>query len=134
MPVPLTLAVVDQPLTVARLAADAAVPPWLPVTGFTCVARTDDELSIVCESSAVEAAGARAPAESGWIALQLEGPFEFSLTGILASVLDPLADADVAIFAISTFDTDYVLVKQAQLDDAVAALRAAGHHVRLPGA
>ena len=129
LPAQLTLTVLPVQLTVLRFAPDAALPTWLPRVGFTCVTRTDDELSIVCESSAVPV-GTRAEAEAGWAALKLEGPFEFTLTGILASVLVPLADGAVGIFAISTFDTDYVLVKQAQLDQAVSTLQAAGHEIR----
>lgn len=115
-------------LAVVRLAPDARVPDWVPESGFTSVTRTADELSVVCAAGAVPAG--TAPAEAGWSLLTLVGPFEFSLTGILAAVLVPLADAGVGIFALSTFDTDHVLVKAAQLDDAVVALRAAGHTVR----
>ena len=103
------------------------MPPWLPTTGFTSVTRTADELSVVCASHAV-AGGDQV--EPGWVSLQLVGPFPFSLTGILAAVLVPLADAGVGIFALSTFDTDHVLVKGDQLDAAIAALEAAGHEVR----
>jgi uncharacterized protein len=65
--------------------------------------------------------------EPGWIALQLEGPFPFSMTGVLASFLHPLAEAQIPIFAISTFDTDYVLIKQDDVERAVMALEKAGH-------
>jgi len=65
--------------------------------------------------------------EVGWIALKLEGPFTFSMTGVLASFLQPLGDARISIFAVSTFDTDYVLIKGGQLDKARAALAAAEH-------
>lgn len=65
--------------------------------------------------------------EGGWVALKLEGPFPFSMTGVLASFIDPLAKAGIPIFAISTFDTDYVLVKDADLERASAALASAGH-------
>ena len=68
-------------------------------------------------------------AERGWRALQVAGPIDFSLTGVLASVLQPLAAARIGIFAVSTFDTDYVLVRAESLDPAIAALRAAGHRV-----
>lgn len=125
----LTLTVLDQSLAVVRLEPDAPVPGWLPTSGFTTVTRNDDELSIVCAAAAVPADAALA-VEPGWVALKLEGPFAFTLTGILAAVLDPLADAGVGIFAISTYDTDYVLVADAQRDAAVDALRAAGHTVR----
>jgi len=124
----LTLAVRDGALAVVRLAPDAPVPSWLPATGFTSVTRTADELSVVCPADAVPH-GDGVPAEAGWVRLELAGPFEFTLTGILAAVLVPLADAGVGIFALSTYDTDHVLVKGAQLGDAVTALRAAGHVV-----
>ena len=66
-------------------------------------------------------------AERGWVALKLEGPFPFSTTGVLASFLQPLADAEIPIFAISTFDTDYVLIKRQNLEQAVVVLGAAKH-------
>lgn len=68
-----------------------------------------------------------ATAERGWLALKLQGPFSFSLTGVLVSFLQPLAQAEIGICAISTFDTDYVLVKIANADAEIAALTAAGH-------
>jgi len=124
----LTLTVLDQALAVVRLEPDARVPGWLPTSGFTTVTRSDDELSIVCASAAVPD-GLGLTAEAGWLAMKLEGPFEFTLTGILAAVLNPLADEGVGIFAISTYDTDYVLVKAGQLARASSALRASGHTV-----
>ena len=69
--------------------------------------------------------GARA--ERGWLALKLEGPFPFSMTGVLAAFVQPLAEARIPIFALSTFDTDYVLIKRENLESAIVALRAAGH-------
>ena len=66
-------------------------------------------------------------AERGWVALKLEGPFPFTMTGVLASFLQPLAEAQIPIFAISTFDTDYVLIKRENLEQAVVVLGAAGH-------
>ncbi|MFD1731878.1 ACT domain-containing protein [Deinococcus malanensis] len=85
-----------------------------------------DECSLVCEEHLVPE-GARA--QRGWVALKLHGPFEFSLTGILASVLNPLRDAGVGIFALSTFNTDYVLVARNQLPATLTTLRNAGHTV-----
>ena len=131
MPVSLALQVQTGTYAVARLAPDAPVPSWVPVTGFTSVTRTADELSIVCASGAVPADVE--PVEAGWSLLTLEGPFEFTLTGILAAVLVPLAEAGIGIFALSTFDTDHLLVKHAQLDETVAALESAGHVVTRPG-
>lgn len=67
--------------------------------------------------------------ERGWRVFEFEGPFEFTLTGILAAAADPLRDAGIGIFAVSTFDTDYLMVKQDDLDRAIAALEGAGHTV-----
>src|SRR5512135_3713254 len=113
-------------LAVCRLAPDAAVPAWALVGAFFSITRTADELSLVVDEGAVPISVAR---ESGFRALKLEGPFPFSFTGVLASVLDPLAAARISIFAVSTFDTDYVLVRQEALAAALAALRAAHHKV-----
>ncbi len=97
---------------------------------FFSITRTADEVSIVCpEKDAPE--GARV--ESGWRVMKVEGPLGFSLVGILASISAPLADAGVSIFAVSTFDTDYVLVKEASLEEAVSALEGAGHSVAISG-
>jgi len=98
------------------------------------VVRTQDELSIVCTEDActedactVDRIPDGAPVERGWVALKLEGPFPFSMTGVLASFLQPLAEAKIPIFAMSTFDTDYVLIKRQNLEQAVAVLGAAKH-------
>ncbi len=125
----LTLRVVPGSLAVCRLAPDAPLPPWLVEAGgrgFTSVTRTEHELSIVGPDDAVPP-GVRA--ERGWTRLALDGPFDFALCGILLAVLRPLAEAGVGIFALSTFDTDHVLVRTGDLGRAVAALRAAGHEV-----
>lgn len=111
-------------LAVCRLNAGDAIPDWALNSAWHSVTRTPEELSIVCEESCVPA-GVRC--QPGWRVLMLEGPFDFGLTGILASVLQPLAEARVPIFALSTFDTDWVLVPADRLMDACAALQAAGH-------
>jgi uncharacterized protein len=117
--------VLPERLAVCQLAADAPVPSWAQEGGFFCVTRSTDELSIVCEDHRVPE-GVRA--ERGWVALKLEGPFPFSMTGVLVSFLRPLAEAKIPIFAISTFDTDYVLVKREDLERAKKSLVTAGHH------
>ena len=94
---------------------------------FFCVARTRDELSIVCAETCLPQNRDGWLVEGGWVALKLEGPFPLSMTGVLASFLDPLARAGIPIFAIATFDTDYVLIKNESLQQARAALGAAGH-------
>ena len=110
---------------VARLAPDARVPAWaMGPAPFLSIARTANELSIVAPAAAVPA---DVCAERGWALFKLQGPFAFDQTGILASFAAPLADAGIGLFALSTFDTDYLLVKTAQAPAAVATLLAAGH-------
>ena len=112
---------------VVRLEAGAGLPVWFsfdgPLAGAT---RRGEELSLVCAEDAVPEG---VPAEGGWRALEVEGTLDFSLTGILASLATPLADAGVSIFALSTYDTDVLLVRAAQLDLAVGALENAGHAI-----
>ena len=128
----LTLSVLPGEYAVCQLPADHAIPAWASAGELFSVTRTPEELSLVCAASSVPAdsvaAGIRHAA--GWAALKLHGPFDFALTGILAGVLNPLHTAGIGIFALSTFDTDYVLVQAAQLEQAVSALRGAGHTVQ----
>jgi hypothetical protein len=120
-----TLRLLPQRLAVCRLAPHDAIPSW--VTGeFLSITRTAVELSIVC---AEELVAAKVKCENGWRVFEVAGPLEFALTGVLAAIATPLAAAGVSIFALSTFDTDYVLVKGDKLVEAIAALRAAGHEV-----
>ena len=114
-------------LAVCRLAADDEIPQWaLTGVGFASVTRTADELSLVCAASAVPQG---IQCEQGWRLFRIEGPLDFTLTGILASVAQPLAEAGISIFTISTYDTDYVMVKEQDVEKAVHALTAAGHRV-----
>ncbi|MGE3275165.1 MAG: ACT domain-containing protein [Vicinamibacterales bacterium] len=121
---PLTLRTLGGRLAVARLAADSPLPGWVPATGFLSISRTARELSVVCDEAAVPP---EVVAERGWRALEVEGPLDFGLTGVLASLAGPLAGAGVSIFAVSTYDTDYILVREAALGTARRALEAAGH-------
>lgn len=105
--------------------ADAIIPTWASKGNFTSITRTADELSIVCRAENLPEE--IAPAALRWICLKLEGPFDFSLTGVLLSFIEPLSANRVPIFAISTFDTDYVLVPQEHAAYATTLLRQAGH-------
>jgi hypothetical protein len=109
---------------VCRLDPGDALPPWADGAGFSSVTRTAYELSIVCEQSRVPE---DVRAERGWHAFEVAGPLDFALTGILASLAAPLADAGVSVFAVATYDTDYVLVRD--VDAAREALRRAGHEI-----
>lgn len=122
----LPLKLLPEPLAIARLPPDADVPAWALRGSFVSTIRTAAELSVVAPASAVPA---NAKAERGWRALQVDGTLDFGLTGILAALAVPLADAGIPIFALSTYDTDYLLVRETQLPAARRALRAAGHTV-----
>jgi hypothetical protein len=122
----MNLDVLDGRFGIARLDPRSPVPAWVFRAGFVSVTRTDDELSIICDESVIPD---EVRPETGWRALRVEGPLDFGLTGVLSSIALPLATAGVPIFAISTFDTDYTLVREPMLNVAVAALRRAGHRV-----
>jgi len=115
----LTIQILDQKLAICRLAGDDAVPDWSTKGSFVSITRTPDELSLVCEEVLVPE---ELNAERNWRALKVKGPLDFSLTGILSSLLTPLANAGIPVFAISTFDTDYLLLKQDQLREAIRLL------------
>ena len=125
----LRLLLLEDRLAVCRLGPTEDVPSWAAGVGFSSATRTRDELSVVCPEGAVPA-GVRA--EKGWRALRVAGSMDFALVGVLASMAVPLAGAGVGIFAISTFDTDYLLVKADDLDRAIGALAASGHVVSGP--
>jgi hypothetical protein len=119
---------VQQPLlAIVQLPAGSGVPWWSAASCFLSFTRTTAEDSLVCEEVRVPEGVA---AHKGFRALRVDGRLPFHLTGVLASLANPLAEADVPIFAISTGDTDYVLVPETMLARAVAALREAGHSVR----
>lgn len=113
-------------MAVCRLPADAALPPDILDAGFCSVTRTPEELSIVLPADRAQIGW---KTETGWRMLQARGPLDFELTGIVAGLTAPLAAAGLPVFVVSTFDTDYLLVRTDRLDAAVATLREAGHEV-----
>ena len=127
----LTLRLLPYRLSICRLPASAPLPEDVLSAPFFSLTRTADELSIVCPQEAVPADAA---CEHGWRAFMVQGPLDFSLTGVLSSLADPLAQAGIPIFAISTFNTDYLLVKEDDLTAAVRALQTAGHLIINPPA
>lgn len=121
------LALLPQAFSVCRLADAGQVDLSRE---FVFFARTDRELSLVCPSRwAPEGALAR---EDGWRALRVEGVLDFSLVGILAGITGALAAAGVPVFALSTYDTDYLLVKEDRLNAALTALKGAGYTLLVP--
>jgi hypothetical protein len=111
---------------ICRLAPNASLAELNWDAPFVSVTRTRDELSIVCSA---DQAPPSAKCEASWVCFKLEGPLPFSQTGVLASFIDPLAEHGVPIFAVATFDTDYVLVKEETAASALKTLQAAGHEL-----
>jgi hypothetical protein len=123
----LDLELLRDTLAICRLRADAPLPAWAMASkGFLTVSRTPTELSITALQSTVPR---DVRCERDYRAMRVRGTLPPDLIGILASIADPLADAGVSIFAISTFDTDYVLVKTPDVSTASATLRRAGHQI-----
>lgn len=122
----LSLQVLDGTYAVCRLPADSAVPKWAEGGRLASVTRTPDELSIVCSD---ETLPPEVKAERGWRALSVQGPLDFNLAGVLAGLTTPLANAGISVFSISTYDTDYLLVRATDLERTVRVLEAAGHRV-----
>jgi len=122
----MNLVVEEFELAICRLAADFLLPTWLPATGLRTVTWTRDETSTVCVQAVVPV---DVITEGDWRALRVAGPLEFNLTGVLASIARTLADAQVPIFAVSTYDTDYVLVKRGTLHHAIDTLHSVGHEI-----
>jgi uncharacterized protein len=116
----------DGPYAIVKLKADAPVPDWAGKGSFTSITRSADELSIVCP---VESVPRDVEVQHHWICLKLEGPFPFSLTGVLLSFIEPLSSKGIPIFAISTFDTDYVLVQEEYWGISLETLQQAGHEL-----
>jgi hypothetical protein len=131
----LSLSVLPGRYAICRLVAGEPIPVWANVPtaprdagggAFVSITRTEDELSIVCPETCVPEAGS---CDRGWRCLKVAGPLDLSMTGVLAALASPLAEAKINIFAVSTFDTDYLLVKDERLGSAVETLIRAGHRI-----
>jgi len=109
---------------VVRLQPGSELPEWVDKGPFRSVTRTDTEVSVVCRDHDVPEG---VSVDRGWTVLEVMGPLDFSLTGVISSLVAPLAQAEVPIFVISTFESDYVLVRSADLARAADALEEAGH-------
>jgi hypothetical protein len=122
-----TLSCLFDTLAICRLEADAHLPSWALAGEFTSITRTADELSIVCRQADVPA---EISCEKGYHCIKVEGPLAFTVIGVLSSLTTVLARVGISTFAVSTFDTDYILVKKDQMDKAVHALLKAGYHIK----
>jgi len=116
----LTLQIFEPELAICRLPPTSPIPDWIGDKDFISVTRTPDELSIVCSEDRVPG---EVEAERNWRMLGIKGPLDFSMTGVLASLVNPLADAGIALLAISTYNTDYILVKTDCFERALGILQ-----------
>lgn len=121
------LEVLSLELAVCRLGPGDSVPGWALDSPFFCISRTEDELSVICPQDrippGVEMVG-------GWRGLKVRGPLDFNQVGVLASLAQPLAAAKISILAVSTFETDYILLRKNDIKSAVSALRKDGHSMQ----
>ena len=123
----LTLSILPHQYAVCRLDPNGPIPPWtLLGDDFVSLTRTRDELSVICMQENVPES---AKAERGWYCVKVEGPFDFSVSGVNASLAVPLAEAKISTLAVATYETDYLLIQPKDLERAIQVLEKAGHHI-----
>ena len=120
----LRLAVLDGEYAIHRLSPEHDIPSSVLKGDFFSITRTGEELSIICD---VHLPIVSEKSEAGWVCIKVLGPLDFSLTGILAKISSVLAEAEISIFALSTHDTDYILVKKDKLAVAKKVLDETGY-------
>ena len=123
----LQLNILEHHFTIHRFPANHEIPNQVYESQFYSISKTDEELSIVCNST-IQVNSEKS--DTDWSCIKVEGPLDFSLTGILAEISTILAEAEISIFAISTFDTDYILVKSEKLPFAKKVLLKSGYIFR----
>ena len=122
----LNLSLLPHKYAVCQLHPDKHIPYWSLLGDFVSLTRTHEELSIVCQQDNVPD---DIEAERGWCCLQVQGAFDFSATGVHASLAIPLAEAEISVLAIATYATDYLLIKEQNVERALQVLEQAGHHI-----
>ena len=120
------LELIEGRFAICRLDPGSEIPQWAKSGPFYSVTRASDELSVICAELAIPSA---LPCERGFRALKVEGPLDFGAIGILAALAAPLAQAGISILAISTYQTDYLLVRESQLEQSIMALTGRGHRI-----
>jgi hypothetical protein len=129
-PMNLSIAILPETFAVCTLPRDERIPAWVFNLPFWSVMRSDEEISLILADEIVPSGWT---SNRGWRALKVEGPLDFTLTGILASIATPLAQASISIFALSTYNTDFVLVKSERLQQAIQSLANAGFKIIATG-
>lgn len=123
---PLSLIVLKEKFSLCRLPPESSIPPWLQHSNWYSATRTPDELSIACPTALVPEG---VQCEKDWRCIQVAGPLGLTLVGILASLVTPLAQVNISVFSISTFDTDYIFVKSRDLELSIQTLAREGHWI-----
>nr|UWI51968.1 ACT domain-containing protein [Clostridioides difficile] len=111
---------------VCRLNNNSKIPTWIDTENFYSITKTNDELSIVCSNNNIPS---DVKSEKEWRILKILGPLDFSLIGILSKISGLLADNKISIFAISTYDTDYILIKEKDIKNACKILNCNGYEI-----
>ena len=124
----ISLKKLDQEFAICKLTPDSIIPDWIWSSSLYSITKTIDELSLVCEQDKV-IQHPTIQQENGWKCLQVVGPLDFALTGILSSIAQPLADNKISIFALSTYDTDYILIKKNKFEEADIVLKQNGFNI-----
>jgi uncharacterized protein len=125
----LTLVLLPQKYAVCRLDPNGHIPPWaLLGDDFISLTRTKSELSVICLEENVPLEGTKA--ERGWHCLKVEGRFDFSVAGVHASLAIPLAESNISVLAIATYETDHLLIKENEVEHAIRVLMQSGHRIR----
>ena len=122
----LNLSLLPHLYAVCQLHPDKNIPYWALMGNFVSLTRTDKELSIVCQQDNVPE---DVEAERGWRCLQVQGAFDFSVAGIHVSLAIPLSEPDISVLAIATYATDYILIKEENVEQTLQVLKKADHHI-----
>jgi hypothetical protein len=124
IPAKLKLSTLKDSFSICKLDPSSDIPSWAWEGDFFSITRTTDELSIICDCKNIPE---KMKCEHNWQVLMIEGPFEFEEIGILHSITKPLAEAEISLLTISTYDTDYILIKEGHYEEAIKSLERAGH-------
>ena len=124
----LNLSLLKDTFAICSLDKNHPIPLWATEGSFFSITHTGNELSIVCNEQSVPHG---IKSDKDWKCLKVEGPLDFSLIGIIANISTALAKEEISVFTVSTYDTDYILVKSSLLDKAIAALNKIGHFIKL---
>ena len=127
MPAKIKLKQLDGIYAIAQLSHLEPIPAWVDGEGFVTISRTDDELSLVCLQERIPAG---VKIDAGWTCFKFLGPFAFDEAGVLLSVIRPLSENGIGVFALSTFNGDVLLLKQEDVEAGLGLLKGAGHSIQ----